>query len=158
MTDMFFNFLGNAYPWIKSLHIMSVMAWMAGLFYLPRLFVYHVEGHEKKGVVPGSEMDLLFQRQERLLLKAIMEPARGAAWLFGILLALTPGVIDWSMVWPWTKLLGIVAMSGFHDFLGATRKRFAAGENKLTGRTYRLLNEVPTVLMILIVLSVVVKF
>ena len=158
MIDAIANFLGNAYPWVKALHVMSVISWMAGLFYLPRLFVYHVEGHEKKGVVPGSDMDLLFQRQERLLLKAIMEPARIATWVFGIMLALTPGVIDWSMVWPWTKLFGIVAMSGFHDFLGATRKRFVAGENKFSGRQYRLLNEIPTVLMVLIVVSVFVKF
>ena len=95
-----FSFLAAWYLWIKAFHVMSVIAWMAGIFYLPRLYVYHVEGLKKAGVVPGSELDLLFQHQERLLLRAIMNPAMISTWVFGLLLALTPGIVDWSSAWP----------------------------------------------------------
>ena len=153
------EWLADWYPWLKAFHVMSVIAWMAGLFYLPRLFVYHVEGLNRRGVVAGSEMDLIFQRQERLLLKAIMNPAMISTWVFGVLLAMTPqaGVYP-DAVWVWAKGLGVVAMTVFHMWLGAKRKGFIAGTNRLTGRQYRLMNEVPTVLMIVIVLSVFVKF
>ncbi|WP_376876072.1 CopD family protein [Albirhodobacter sp. R86504] len=154
MTD----FLLSAYPWIKSFHVMSVIAWMAGLFYLPRLFVYHVEGLNKAGVTPGGEMDLLFQRQERLLLKAIMNPAMIATWVAGLALVATPGIIDWTAVWPWTKAVSVIAMTAFHMVLGRNRKAFLAGQNAYTGRQWRMMNEIPTVLMVVIVLSVIVKF
>ncbi len=147
------EFLSNAYPWIKALHVISVIAWMAGLFYLPRLFVYHAEEVER-----GSQTDGMFQKMERRLLKAIMNPAMIATWVFGILLAVTPGIVDWTAIWPWVKAAAVVLMTAFHMWLGARRKGFAAGDNKLTGRSYRLMNEVPTVLMILIVVSVFVKF
>ncbi len=152
------DFLATAYPWVKSLHVMSVIAWMAGLFYLPRLFVYHVEGLQKRGVVAGSDMDLLFQHQERLLLKAIINPASIATWVFGLCLVFTPGIVDWSEVWPWVKAGSVLGMTWFHHWLGARRKEFIAGTNTRTGRQYRLMNEVPTVFMILIVLAVIVKF
>ena len=154
MTD----FLASYYPWIKSLHVMSVIAWMAGLFYMPRLFVYHVEGLNKQGVLAGSDMDLLFQHQERLLLKAIINPASVATWVFGLCLAFTPGIVDWGQVWPWVKAGSVLAMSWFHHWLGWRRKEFIAGTNTRSGRQYRLMNEVPTVLMILIVTSVIVKY
>lgn len=153
-----FDALIYVYPWIKAIHVMSVIAWMAGLFYLPRLFVYHVEGYEKRGVVPGSEMDLLFQRQERLLLRAIMNPAMISTWVFGLALVLTPGVVYWQFVWPWSKAAAVLAMTWFHHWLGLRRKDFAAGRNRLGGRSYRMMNEVPTLLMIVIVASVIVKF
>jgi protoporphyrinogen IX oxidase len=152
------DFLATAYPWVKSLHVMSVIAWMAGLFYLPRLFVYHVEGLQKRGVVAGSDMDLLFQHQERLLLKAIINPASIATWAFGLCLVFTPGIVDWSEVWPWVKAGSVLGMTWFHHWLAARRKEFIAGTNTRTGRQYRLMNEVPTVFMILIVLAVIVKF
>ncbi len=145
--------LSELYPWIKSLHIMAVIAWMAGLFYLPRLFVYHTERSD-----PGTDMDDLFQVMERKLLKQIMNPAMITTWIMGLCLALTPGIVDWSAVWPWTKLVGIVGMTWFHIWLGQQRKAFATGQNALSGRSYRLMNEVPTVLMVVIVLSVMVKF
>ena len=154
MTDL----LLSAYAWIKAFHVMSVIAWMAGLFYLPRLYVYHVEGLRKQGVARGSDMDLLFQHQERLLLRAIMNPAMVATWAFGLALVVTPGVVDWSSVWPWTKAAGVLAMTWFHHWLGLRRKDLMAGTNSLTGRQYRLMNEVPTVLMVVIVLSVFVRF
>ncbi|MDT8857609.1 protoporphyrinogen oxidase HemJ [Paracoccaceae bacterium Fryx2] len=147
------EFLAGAYLWVKAFHVISVLAWMAGLFYLPRLFVYHVEQVEK-----GSATDAMFQVMERRLLKAIMNPAMISTWVFGLMLVLTPGIVDWSMVWPWAKAGSVLAMTAFHMWLGARRKAFVAGENRLNGRRYRMMNEVPTLLMLVIVLSVIVKF
>ena len=142
MTDL----LLTAYPWIKAIHIMAVISWMAGMFYLPRLFVYHVE-HDS----PAT-----FEIMEEKLLRVIINPAMGVTWIMGVTLAVTPGIVDWGQLWPWAKLLGILAMSGFHGWCSAERKRLLAGEWR-SGRTYRLLNEVPTVLMIIIVIAIVVK-
>ena len=147
------GFLADWYFWTKALHIISVIAWMAGLFYLPRLYVYHVES-----VKTGTETDSLFQTMERRLLRAIMNPAMIATWIFGLALVMTPGVVDWSMVWPWIKAGSVLAMTWFHMWLAGRRKDFAGGTNTLTGRRYRVMNEVPTVLLVLIVFSVVVKF
>ena len=147
------DFLVAYYPWIKALHVISVIAWMAGLFYLPRLFVYHVEQ-----VQAGSPTDDMFQVMERRLLKAIINPASIATWAFGLALAFTPGIVDWTAVWPWTKAACVVAMTLFHHWLGRRRKDFAAGQNSLSGRQYRMMNEVPTLLMMIIVVSVIVKF
>ena len=152
------GFLADWYLWTKALHVVSVISWMAGLFYLPRLFVYHVEGLKKRGVVAGSEMDQLFQHQERLLLRAIMNPAMIATWVFGLALVLTPGIVVWSEAWVWVKALSVVAMTVFHMWLAARRKAFLAGQNDLTGRHYRMMNEVPTVFMLLIVFAVILKF
>lgn len=150
---MISDFLASVYPWTKALHVISVIAWMAGLFYLPRLFVYHVET-----VAHGSDTDRLFQVMERKLLRLIMNPAMTATWIFGLALVFTPGIVDWSAVWPWTKAASVLAMTWFHHWLGYRRKEFVGGTNSRTGRTYRMMNEVPTVLMIVIVLSVIVKF
>ncbi|MEZ5882376.1 MAG: CopD family protein [Paracoccaceae bacterium] len=154
MTDL----LASGYLWIKAFHVMSVLAWMAGLFYLPRLFVYHVEGLRKQGVTRGSDMDLLFQHQERLLLKAIMNPAMISSWVFGLLLVFTPGIVDWSMAWPWAKAAAVIGMTWFHMWCAARRKDLMAGSNAITGRGYRMMNEVPTLFMIVIVLAVILKF
>ncbi|MCB1399412.1 MAG: CopD family protein [Rhodobacteraceae bacterium] len=154
MTDL----LASGYLWIKAFHVMSVLAWMAGLFYLPRLFVYHVEGLRKQGVARGSDMDLLFQHQERLLLKAIMNPAMISSWVFGLLLVFTPGIVDWSMAWPWAKAAAVIGMTWFHMWCAARRKDLMAGSNAITGRGYRMMNEVPTLFMIVIVLAVILKF
>jgi protoporphyrinogen IX oxidase len=147
------DLLSGAYPWIKSVHVMAVIAWMAGLFYLPRLFVYHAE----QGPV-GSEADRLLQVMEAKLLRLIMNPSMITTWLFGFALVLTPGIVDWSEVWPWTKAASVLAMTWFHGWLSLRRKDFATGRNQLAGRRYRIMNEVPTLLMIVIVLSVIVKF
>ena len=141
------------YPWVKALHVMAVIAWMAGLFYLPRLFVHHAES-----AAVGTPADRTFRVMEGKLLAVIMTPAMIVAWGAGLTLAMTPGVVDWSAVWPWTKLAGIVAMTVFHGWCAARRREFAAGANVREGRRYRIMNEVPTVLMVLIVLSVIVKF
>ena len=145
--------LNSVYPWVKAIHIMAVIAWMAALFYLPRLYVYHAES-----VGVSGDTHELFQTMEVKLLKVIMNPAMITTWIFGLLLVVTPGVVDWSAVWPWTKAVGVLAMSGFHGWLAAQRKRFVAGGPILSGRSYRMMNEVPTLLMVLIVLSVVVRF
>ena len=149
MTDI----LALAYPWIKALHIISVISWMAALFYLPRLFVNHTE---RAGL--SGEMHETFAMMEFKLAKVIMGPAMHATWGFGILLVLTPGIVDWSMIWPWTKAIAVITMTVFHTWLVMRMKAFGRGENTLTGRQYRMMNEVPTVLMIIIVFSVVVKF
>ncbi len=142
----------SLYPWIKAFHIISVVAWMAGLFYLPRLFVYHVEQ-----VDAGSKTDEMFQTMERRLLRAIMNPAMIATWLFGLLLISIPGLVDWGAVWPWTKAAAVLGMTWFHHWCGKRRKEFVAGTNTRTSRDYRIMNEVPTVLLIIIVISVVVR-
>jgi putative membrane protein len=146
-------FLADIYLWVKALHVMSVISWMAGLFYLPRLFVYHAER-----VSVGEPADRLFKTMEMKLLRVIMNPAMVVTWVAGIMLVMTPGIVDWSMIWPWTKLVSVLGMTWFHMWLGARRKEFAAGQNSLTGRRYRMMNEVPTLLMVVIVLSVILKF
>ena len=147
------DLLSTAYPWIKVLHVVSVISWMAGLFYLPRLFVHHTEQ-----VTPGSDTDLLFQMMELKLFRLIMNPAMIATWVFGLCLVFTPGIVDWSQAWPWVKAVSVLAMTWFHHWLGYRRKDFVGGANSRTGRTYRMMNEVPTLLMIAIVASVIVKF
>ncbi len=147
------DLLANAYPWVKFLHVVSVITWMAGLFYLPRLFVYHVER-----VTRGTDTDDLFQTMERRLLKAIMNPSLIAAWGLGLTLVMTPGIVDWTEIWPWPKAVALIGMTWFHMWLGARRKEFVTGTNTRTGRTYRMMNEVPTVLMLIIVYSVIVRY
>ncbi len=144
--------LSVAYPWIKSLHILAVISWMAGLFYLPRLFVHHSER-----VNPGSDTHDLFLMMEGKLFRLIMTPAMIVTWVCGVLLLVTDGVIDWAAVWPWTKLVSVVAMTGFHGWLSKQRKIFMSGKDILSGKTYRIMNEVPTILLIIIVVSVVVR-
>ena len=149
MTDFLISF----YPWIKSLHVISVIAWMAGLFYLPRLFVYHAESVGQSG-----DTHELFQTMELKLLRVIMNPAMIATWVFGLMLVFTPGIVDWSAAWPWVKAACVLGMTWFHHWLGLRRKEFVAGQNTRDGRTYRMMNEVPTLLMVGIVVSVIVKF
>ena len=151
MIDAFQPF----YLWIKAAHVVAMVAWMAGLFYLPRLFVYHVEGLGKQGVAPSSDMDLLFQRQERLLLRAIMTPAMIATLVLGVLLVLLGGWGDSG--WLWVKMAGVLGLIVLHGWCAARRRDFAASRNTRTGRTYRLMNEVPTLLLVLIVIMVIVK-
>ncbi len=148
MTD----YLIAMYPWLKAGHIISVISWMAGIFYLPRLFVHHSEKVE----VP-SQTDRLFFMMESKLLKVIMTPAMLATWGFGLSLAVIPGVLDWSDIWPWVKLMSIIAMTWFHFWLAKRQRDFELGDNQLTGKTYRIMNEVPTVLLLVIVIMVVVR-
>lgn len=149
MTDLLFTI----YPWVKSLHIMAVISWMAGLFYLPRLFVYHVE---KAQTVDGAEA--IFFEMEDKLLRVIMGPAMIVAWVCGLVMVFTPGIVGWDWSWPWVKGAAVIGMTWFHHWLKARRKDFVEGRNKLTGRQYRMMNEVPTVLMVAIILAVILKF
>jgi len=143
--------LTGSYPWIKSLHIVSMVAWMAGLLYLPRLFVYHA-------MAPvDSERSETFKIMERRLQRGIMTPAMIATWGFGVALAGTPGLVDWRMRWIWAKLVLVAALSAFHIALGRWRAAFAGNTNTHSPRFFRTVNELPTLALIAIVLLVVVK-
>lgn len=144
-------FLAPLYLWIKALHVMSVIAWMAGMFYLPRLYVYHCD------LIPGSAESERFKVMERRLFKQIISPAMIATWSFGILLILTPGVIDWGAGWWHVKLAAVLLMSGFHGALSRWRRDFLDDRNRHSPRFYRIANEIPTVLMVIIVVMVIVK-
>ena len=143
--------LRDAYPWIKSAHIASMVAWMAGLLYLPRLFVYHA-------MAPvGSDRSETFKVMERRLQRGIMVPALLATWGFGLVLAGTPGVVDWRMGWIWTKIGFVVGLTVFHVLLSRWRTDFGMDRNAHSARFFRMVNELPTVALIAIVLLVVVK-
>lgn len=135
--------------YIKALHIIAVIAWMAGVLYLPRLFVYHTMSMRE------SEQSETFKVMERRLLRYITTPAMLAAWIFGLYLAFT--VVDWSSGWFHAKLVLVVVLSGFTGFLAKWTKDFAADRNQRSQRFYRIANEVPTLLMIAIVILAVVK-
>lgn len=142
-------FLGEVYPWTLSLHVISVIAWMAALLYLPRLFVYHVRAK------PGSELAETFKVMEARLLRIIMTPSMTAAWIFGLALAFTPGVINGG--WFHAKLALVAGLSGLHGWLAACRKAFAEDRNRHSERFFRILNEVPALIMIAVVILVIVK-
>lgn len=139
------------YAWIKVLHIAAVISWMAGMFYLPRLFVYHAERAR-----PGSELDQTFQVMEAKLLRVIMNPAMIVTWVAGLVL-IGMGMFDWSAAWSWIKLAAVIGMTAAHGWLAVRRKEFAAGTNTRDGRVYRIANEVPTVLMLVVVIMVIVR-
>ncbi len=145
------DFLASAYLWTKTLHILSVISWMAGLLYLPRLFVYHCEAE------PGAPDSERFKTMERRLLRGIMNPAMIATYIFGIALLLTPGIVDWNAGWIYVKLAAVAAMTGAHHVFSTWRKRFAADGLRHSPRVYRMVNEIPAVLMIVIVVMVVVR-
>lgn len=148
-----YAFLIAGYPWIKALHVIAMVTWMAGLFYLPRLYVYHVENGD-----PGSRLDGVFQMMEQKLLRVIMNPAMIATWLFGLLLIATPGVVDFATdLWIYPKLAAVLALTWFHMWLAARRRDFAANRNRVSGRSYRLMNEVPTLALVVIVVMVIVR-
>ena len=136
--------------WIKSFHLIFVVTWFAGLFYLPRLFVYHAQ------VAPFSEAAERYKKQERLLLKAIMNPAMIAAWLTGLAMVFTPGIVDWSTGWAWGKAIGVVVLTWSHMVFGRMRKALVE-ERRASGKAYRIWNEVPTLAMILVVLMVIAR-
>lgn len=149
------SFLSDNILWLKSLHLIAVMSWMAGLLYLPRLFVYHTRAEA------GSGLDQTFQVMEQKLLRIIMNPAMIASWVFGLLLLaaradlqVAPGEAGY---WFPVKFLAVVAMTGFHMVLARWRRDFTAGRNSRSERRYRAANEIPTVLMIIIVILAVVE-
>ncbi|HWJ72719.1 MAG TPA: protoporphyrinogen oxidase HemJ [Kaistia sp.] len=138
-----------AYDWIKALHVIAVISWMAGIFYLPRLFVYHAAAPK------GSPQSETFKVMEQKLLRIIMNPAMIVTWVTGLTIAMMGG---WERQgWFMAKFALVIVMSGFHMWLAARRRGFAEDRNTVSERGYRLANEVPTVLMIAIVILVVVK-
>nr|WP_165832110.1 protoporphyrinogen oxidase HemJ [Novacetimonas pomaceti] len=137
--------------WIKAFHIMSMVAWMAGLFYLPRLFVYHCQTEV------GSAESERFKVMEYKLLRMIMLPAMCCTFLFGGLLAMMPGLIDWHAGWWLTKLAAVFGLAGFHGACASWRRAFAQDRNTHDERFYRMANEVPTVLMMIVVIMIVVR-
>lgn len=141
-------FVAEWYYWIKALHIISVIAWMAGMLYLPRLFVYHADAK------PGSELSETLKVMERRLLRAIINPAMTATFVFGGLLLF---VQDWSQGWLHAKILLVLVLGAIHGALSRWRRDFEADRNKRPARFYRIANEVPTVVFIAIVILVVVK-
>jgi putative membrane protein len=141
--------MGDSYSWIKALHVLAVISWMAGLLYLPRLFVYHA------GVRAGSETSETFKVMERRLLKAIMNPAMIVAWLAGLWLIWQGGWMRSG--WLHGKLALVLALSAVHGMLAARQRAFAEDRNQHSSRYFRVLNEVPTLLMIGIVVLVIVK-
>lgn len=144
------GFLGEAYLWVKALHIIAVIAWMAGMLYLPRLYVYHCEAE------PGSPQSETFKIMERRLLRAIINPAMIVAWILGLMLA--AHLEAWSDGWFMVKLvLAFFGMGALHGFYSRWRRDFAKDANRHGQRFYRIMNEVPTVLLIGIVILVVVK-
>ena len=141
---------GDIYLWLKAGHIISVIAWMAGLLYLPRLFVYHTD------LQAGSDTSELFKVMERRLLKAIMNPAMLSSLFFGGLL-LADNSTDWSASWLHAKLVCVVGLMVTHMKMGVWRRAFEADSNTKSQKYFRFANEVPTLLMIIIVLLVVLK-
>ena len=139
----------RAYPWLKAFHVVAVIAWMAGIFYLPRLFVYHA------GSAIGSEKSETFKVMEQRLLAAIMTPAMVATWVLGLMLAALGDL--WSERWLMAKVALVVAVTLFHLWLAARARDFSRDANRVSARAYRMANELPTLLVIAIVILVIVK-
>jgi protoporphyrinogen IX oxidase len=145
------DFLASHYLWLKSLHVIAVIAWMAGLLYLPRLFVYHADA------APGSDKSETFKIMEMRLYRYIMNPAMIATWVFGGLMLASNWEGIMAMGWMHAKLGLVVLMTGFHHMLGAWRKKFVSDANTKSAKFYRVCNEVPTLLLIAIVVLVIIK-
>jgi putative membrane protein len=146
---LFFYNPSGFYPWAKAIHVIAVIAWMAGMLYLPRLFVYHADA------APGSETSETFKIMEGRLLRLIINPAMMVTWVLGLWLAWNG--FGFSGGWLHAKIGLVVAMSGVHGYFSASVRRFAADQNTKPARHWRIMNEVPTVLMIVIVILVIVK-
>lgn len=146
---LFFYASEEAYNWIKAFHVIAVISWMAGMLYLPRLFVYHADTQK------GSAQSETFKVMERRLLRAIINPAMIASWVFGLWLAWKG--FGFQGGWLHGKIAAVVAMSGVHGYLSGAVRRFAEDRNTKPARHWRIVNEVPTVLMIVIVILVIVK-
>ena len=136
-------------PWLKALHIIAVISWMAGILYLPRLFIYHCDAPV------GSPQSETFKVMERRLMKAIMTPAMIVTWVLGLWLATTIGY--WEDGWLWLKLAAVVGITACHMYYAKALRAFADDANEKTTRHWRIMNEVPTVLMIVAVVAVVVR-
>jgi putative membrane protein len=142
--------MGLGYEWIKIGHLFSVFAWMAGIFYLPRLFVYHADAE------PGSALSETFKVMERRLYRGIMMPAMIGTWGFGLWLGILGGWFT-GVSWLWLKLIFVLALTAYHHQLDAYRKAFAKDANQHTQRFYRMINEAPTLILLAILILVVLK-
>jgi putative membrane protein len=143
--------MSSLYLWIKAFHVISVIAWIAGMLYLPRLFVYHCAA-EKSSVQSET-----FKTMERRLLRGIINPAMIATWVFGFLLVVSQEGPDWREPWLLAKIALVLVLSAMHGFYARWRKDFEADRNTRSARFYRFMNEVPTLLMICIVILVIVR-
>ena len=141
----------NYYLLFKSLHLIAIVSWMAGLWYLPRIFVYHVENYKKK------EATEIFETMERKLYFYIMRPAMIAAWLFGLILIYLNGFEVLTSLWMQIKLFLVIILSAYNDYLGKCMKSLKDGTNTKSSKFFRIINEIPTVLLILIVFIVIFK-
>ena len=141
----------NLYLLFKSLHLITVISWMAGLLYLPRIFVYHVENYEKKQTTE------VFEIMEKKLFNYIMRPAMILSWLLGIILILIIGIETFSSLWLQIKLILVFLLSIYNEYLGKCVKLLKLGENEKSAKFYRIINEIPTVLLIFIVFIVIFK-
>ena len=141
----------NSYLLFKSLHLIAVISWMVGLLYLPRIFVYHVENFEKK------ETTNVFEIMEKRLYFYIMRPAMILTWLFGIILIYIIGFETFSYLWFQIKIILVILMSIYHGYLGVCLKSLKLGTNKKSSKFFRVINEIPTILLILIVFIVIFK-
>ena len=146
------GYLGGAYPWVKSFHLISVIFWMAGMFMMPRFFAYHAEENATHGV--GSSVDLTWRERERRLMRIIINPAMILAWILGLMLAFD---IGWSGGWLHAKVAIVLLLSAYHGILSKWRKQFAAGNNPRGTKFYRIINELPTLAVVVIVILVIVK-
>ena len=151
LGDAMIELSGEAYLWVKALHMISVMAWMAGMLYLPRLFVYHCDAEL------GSELSETLKVMERRLLRLIINPAMVASWVFGLSMLAASGDVLWSQPWMVIKLVCVVFMSIAHGEMAKWRKDFEADRNTRPQKFYRIANEVPTILMIVIIIMVIVQ-
>tara|TARA_B100002052_G_C15812781_1_gene566697 strand:+ start:739 stop:1188 length:450 start_codon:yes stop_codon:yes gene_type:complete len=142
---------GEAYLWVKALHMISVMAWMAGMLYLPRLFVYHCDAET------GSELSETLKVMERRLLRLIINPAMISSWVFGLTMLAASGDVLWSQPWMIIKLVCVVFMSIAHGEMAKWRKAFEADRNTRSQKFYRIANEAPTILMVVIIIMAVVQ-
>ncbi|WP_424933991.1 protoporphyrinogen oxidase HemJ [Amaricoccus macauensis] len=147
------DLLSALYPWTKAFHVISMTAWMAGMFYMPRLFVYHAER-----APVGSETSEIFKVMERKLLRLIINPSMVATWVFGLMLLFTPGIVSWSVdFWIYPKLAAVLLLTWMHHWMVKRWKDFLNDENTRSGRHYRLMNEVPTLALVVIVIMVIVR-
>ncbi|MBA3447696.1 MAG: protoporphyrinogen oxidase HemJ [Pseudaminobacter sp.] len=150
LTGLLFYFDPESfYPWVKALHVIAVISWMAGMLYLPRLFIYHVDAE------PGSVQSETFKQMEQRLLRIIINPAMIATWALGLWLAWKG--FSFSGGWLHAKIAAVIALSAVHGYFSGAVRKFAEDRNVRSARHWRLVNEVPTILMILIVILVVVK-
>jgi protoporphyrinogen IX oxidase len=137
--------------WVKAFHVISVIAWIAGMMYLPRLFVYHTAAEV------GSIQSATFKIMERRLYRGIITPAMILTWLFGLTMVSVPGLVDWHQGWPWVKAVAVILLTGIHGYYGRQVRNFAADKNERPQGFWRVVNELPFVLVIIIVIMVIVQ-